>query len=239
LEQEDRANRRQLIEAVRDRTADLWNTVRRLERADDQVRSSIEEMLRRLSLAAELRDNETALHIERMSRYAELLATKLGLSEERSAEILLACRLHDVGKIGIPDRILRKKGPFTAAEFDVMKGHADIGYRLLAGSDAALLRLAGEIARTHHERWDGSGYPRGLTGEAIPLEGRIAAVADCFDALMSKRSYKPALPFEQVIRIMRDGRGTQFDPRLLDLFMGSLDEFLAVAQAQGAAATTK
>jgi putative two-component system response regulator len=239
LESENRVDRRHLVEAVRDRTEDLWNTVRRLEQADSAVRGSIEEMLRRISLTAELRDLETAQHIERMSRYSHLLARKLGLGSEECEQILLASRLHDVGKIGVPDRILRKKGKFTPEEYDVMKEHAAAGFRLLGGTEAGLLQLAATIAHTHHERWDGDGYPQGLAGEAIPLEGRIAAVADCFDALMSKRSYKPALPFGEVIEIMGAGRGTQFDARLLDVFLDSLEEFLLISQEPLTSAITR
>jgi putative two-component system response regulator len=230
LEAESRADKEQLIEAVRDRTGDLWKAVRRLEHADDKARSSIEEMLRKISLAAEPRDMETALHIQTMSRYSETLARKLGLGSERSAQILLASRLHDVGKIGIPDRILRKKGSFTPREYEIMKQHSEIGHKLLGGTDAELLQLAAIVAWTHHERWDGSGYPEGLTGDAIPLEGRIVAVADCFDALMTKRSYRPKLPFDQVIAFMRESRCTRFDPVVLDAFLDSLDEILTIAQ---------
>ncbi|MEX2556477.1 MAG: HD domain-containing phosphohydrolase [Actinomycetota bacterium] len=229
LEVENRLQRHQLVETVRDRTADLWNSVRQVERADNSLRSSIEEMVRRLSMAAEVRDFETAGHIERMSSYAGFLAGKMGLEPERCAQIHLASRLHDVGKISIPDRVLQKKGRFSEADHEVMKQHSEVGYRLLTGTNAGLLDLAADIALTHHERWDGRGYPKGLAGEAIPIEGRIAAVADCFDALSSKRSYKPAFPLGQVVEIMREGRGTQFDPRVLDLFLDSLNDVMAIA----------
>lgn len=230
LEIENRVHREQLIETIRARTAELWNTVQRLENADTGLRSAFEEMVRRLSLAAELRDEETARHIERMSRYSALLAERAGLDSERCDQILLTSRLHDVGKIGVPDRILRKKGKFTPEELETMRRHAEVGHELLAGTDAELLQLAGVIAWTHHERWDGSGYPRGLSGEAIPIEGRIAAVGDVFDALLSKRPYKPAMPIGQAVDVMREERGKTFDPELLDVFIGSLDKALVITE---------
>lgn len=230
LEIESLEHREQLVETIRERTAELWNTVQRLDRMDARLRSSVEEMVLRLSLAAELRDEETAWHIERMSRYSALLARLAGLDSERCDEILLASRLHDAGKIGVADRILRKPGKYTPAEFEAMKRHAEIGRGLFAGSTAELLQLSGLIAWTHHERWDGSGYPRGLSGDAIPVEGRIAAIGDVFDALLSKRPYKPAMPLGPAVDVMRDGRGKHFDPELLDVFLGSLDEALAISQ---------
>lgn len=230
LELDNRTHREQLAETIRERTAELWNTVRRLDKADTQLRSAFEEMIRRLSLAAELHDEETARHIERMSRYSALLARRAGLDSERCEQILLASRLHDVGKIGVADRILRKRGKFTPEEFEVMKRHAEVGHDLFADTDAELLQLSGTIAWTHHERWDGSGYPRGLSGEAIPVEGRIAAVGDVFDALLSKRLYKPPMPLGQAVDVMREGRGKHFDPALLDVFLGLLDEVLAITE---------
>lgn len=190
-------------------------------------------MVRRLSLAAELRDEETAKHIERMSRYSALLARRASLDEEKCAQILLTSRLHDVGKIGVPDRVLRKRGRFTPQDREIMERHAEVGYRLFEQAEAELLMLAGTIAWTHHERWDGSGYPRGLTREGIPLEGRIAAIADVFDALMSKRPYKQALPLGQVLGMMRENGGTHFDPHLTNLFLDPLDEVLGITQQYG------
>jgi putative two-component system response regulator len=231
LEIENRAHRGELVDAVRTRTEELWNSVRSLENKDVRLRAAIEETVLRLSLAAELRDKDTGAHIERVSRYAGLLAERAGLEPERCAEIGLASRLHDAGKISLPDRILRKQGKFTPEEFEIMKGHAESGYRLFAGSAAELLLLAGSIAWTHHERWDGSGYPRGLAGRDIPIEGRIAAIADVFDALMSKRPYKPAFPLGKVLELMREGLGTHFDPELGAMFIDSLDEVLEISSA--------
>ena len=151
-----------------------------------------------------------------------------GLSLE---DLRLATALHDVGKIGVPDGILLKPGSLSPDEYAAMQRHAQIGYQLLAGSTSELLRVAADIALTHHEWWDGSGYPRGLQGEEISEEARIAAVADVFDALTSNRVYRPALPFDEAIAMMRELRGRQFEPRLLDAFFGAMDEITAIREA--------
>jgi len=229
-ELEYRSQREELVEQLRERTEQLWNTSGRLEKSDAMLQDSVEEMVRRLSTATELRDMETAHHIERVSHYCELLSRRAGFNSQQSIQIRMASRLHDAGKIAIPDRILRKRGKFSAEEYETMKQHADIGHQLFDGSDADLLHLAGVIAWTHHEHWDGDGYPRGLAGEAIPIEGRIVCIADVFDALLSERAYKPALPPDRVIDLMRDGREKHFDPELLDLFLEDVDEVFAVAE---------
>jgi putative two-component system response regulator len=202
------------------------------KRAQETLRRSHEETVRRLSTAAELRDDETGAHIERVSRYCELIAERLGLDPAFRDELRIASPMHDVGKIGIPDAILLKPGPLTPEERAEMERHAEIGYRVLTGSGAELLELAATIAWTHHERFDGSGYPRGLSGETIPLEGRIAAVADVFDALTSDRVYRKALPYEEAIALLRDGRGSQFDPRVVDAFLEADDEIRAIMRAR-------
>ncbi|HEX9776223.1 MAG TPA: HD domain-containing phosphohydrolase [Actinomycetota bacterium] len=230
IEAESRSQRADLARTLRERTEDLWRSFRSIEIADVKMRASVEEVVRRLSLAAEVRDPTTVGHIERMSHYSELLAKEAGLEDERCTQILLASRLHDVGKIGIPDRVLRKEGKFTSADHEVMRAHSELGHRMFAGTDAELLKLAGEIALTHHERWDGSGYPGGLRGEAIPVEGRIAAITDVFDALLSKRAYKPAWPVGKVVETMREGSGALFDPELLDAFLGRLDGVMGLAE---------
>ena len=163
------------------------------------ARKAAEETIRRLAIAAEFRDDETARHIQRMSLYCALLARLCGLDPERCELIRIASPMHDIGKIGTPDNILLKPGKFTPEEFKVMTRHAEIGHRILFGSEAEVLKLAASIAWTHHESFDGTGYPRGLVGEAIPLEGRIAAIADAFDALTNVRPYKAAWPVEEAI----------------------------------------
>jgi response regulator RpfG family c-di-GMP phosphodiesterase len=199
-----------------------------LQRAIGQLGASREETISRLALAAEFRDNDTALHTERVSLYAQLLAERLGLDPGEAELIRVASVMHDVGKIGVPDTILLKPGPLTGAEFEQMKRHTQFGNQILAGSGVELLDVAASVALHHHERFDGTGYPAGLAGEAIPLHGRIVAVADVFDALTSPRVYRPAFNVDSAIETMRAGRGTQFDPRALDAFLESLGDVLAI-----------
>ena len=202
-----------------------------------ELQLSQAEMIRRLAFAAEFRNAETGRQTERMSRYCELIARKLELDEERCELIRLASGLHDVGQIAIPDRILLKPGALTDSERRVMERHAEIGHRLLSGSSSELLELAASIALTHHERFDGTGYPRGLAGEAIPLEGRIAAVADVFDAITSARAYRSALPVEDAIEELRRGRGSRFDPLVLDAFLDAIPDLSAIADGPGSIAS--
>ncbi|MDE3225110.1 MAG: response regulator [Nitrospirota bacterium] len=228
LEIENQAHREHLEQMVRERTAELRQAITRLQGAEQSLRLSQEETVQRLAIAAEFRDNATAQHIRRMSHYSALLARRYGLAEERCELIRIASPMHDIGKIGTPDHILLKPGLFTPEEFDAITRHTEMGYRILEGSDSELLRLAATIALTHHEKFDGSGYPKGLVGEAIPLEGRIVAVADAFDALTTKRVYKPAFPPDQAMDIMRQQRGTHFDAALLDTFLASMDDVLLI-----------
>ncbi len=230
LEIENRKHRERLEQDVMQRTLELSQAVTDLEQKEVALRSSREEMIQRLAKAAEFRDNETAEHVMRMSRYCELLARKLKLTDHLCDEIRLASLMHDVGKIGIPDAILLKPGRLTKEEFDTMKTHTDIGFRILSGSHAHLLTLAGSIALTHHEKFDGSGYPRGIVGEEIPIEGRIAAVADVFDALTSKRVYKDPMPISKACDILTEGRDSHFDARIVDLFLDSMDEIMAIRE---------
>ena len=202
------------------RTTALRETIAQLESSDTELRRLREETIRRLSWAAEFRNQETGEHIVRMSLYCALLARLAGLDTEQAELIRIASPMHDVGKIGIPDRILLKPGHLTAEEREVMEAHAEMGHRILAGSGVELLDLAAEMALTHHERIDGSGYPRGLAGNAIPVEGRICAIADVFDALTSDRVYRQAFQPDEARELMLQGRGTQFDADLLDLFVG-------------------
>ena len=214
LEIEQREQREWLESAVLERT--------------EELRRAHEDTIHRLAAAAEFRDDETGQHVQRMSDSCGLLARLAGLPLERCEMIRIASPLHDIGKIGIPDAILLKPGRLTPEEFETMKRHAAIGHEMLAGSRNDLLELAATIAWTHHEKFDGRGYPLGLAGEAIPIEGRIAALADVFDALTSPRPYKEAFPVDKAVAILREGRGTHFDAALLDLFLDSLDEVLAI-----------
>ena len=228
LEIENRNHRVRLEQMVKDRTSELWNAIAQLENAEKELRLSREETIQKLSIAAEFRDDETGRHIERMSRYCGLLAGTMDEDSERVEILRLASQMHDVGKIGIPDQILLKPGPLTPDERVVIERHCDIGYRILVGSKSNLLNVASTVALTHHEKFDGSGYPRGLAGEEIPIEGRIAAIADVFDALTSDRVYKRAMPLGKALDVLREGRGTHFDPDLLDLFLSSFDSVVAI-----------
>jgi putative two-component system response regulator len=189
------------------------------------------EMLDRLALAAEYRDDATGQHAERIGRTSELLALALGLDAPEAKLIGQAARLHDIGKIGIADELLLKPGKYTAEEFRAMKLHPAIGARILSGSTNELLMMAERIALTHHERWDGHGYPSGLAGEAIPLAGRIVTVADVFDALTHRRPYKEPWPVHVAVREIFSEAGTQFDPRVTEAF-ATLDHAALVQPAQ-------
>jgi len=228
LEMENRLHRENLEDVVRTRTIALQQALDWLERSEKELRLSREETIQRLAIAAEFRDSSTAQHIQRMSHYCELLARKYGLSPERCDLIRTASPMHDIGKIGTPDHVLLKPGKFTQEEFGVIAQHAEIGYRILSGSDAELLKVAAVIAYTHHERFDGTGYPRGLKGEAIPIEGRIASIADAFDALTTQRVYKPAFELSHAMELMLKHRGEHFDPELLDVFIASTDELTRI-----------
>lgn len=189
-----------------------------LERTRDLEKTQI-EIVYRLGKAAEYRDEETGQHIQRMSEYCRVLGKAAGLSEKESGLLALASTMHDVGKIGISDTILFKPGKLTDEEWETMKTHATIGARLLSRSDTKLLQEAEAIARTHHEKWDGSGYPQGLRETEIPLYGRIVCIGDVFDALISERPYKKACPVDQALDEIRAGRGSHFDPTLAGLFL--------------------
>ncbi len=174
--------------------------------------------------ALELRDERTGTHSRRMSRLAGLIAWRLGLGEERSDAIRLTCLLHDIGKIGVPDRILLKPGPLTKAQRAVVEQHPLMGYNLLAGTGSPLLDAAAAVALTHHERFDG--YPRRLARFQIPLEGRIATVADVFDALVSDQPYRPRLSLDEAVTTIRRGSGSRFDPEMTAVFLESLNDAL-------------
>jgi putative two-component system response regulator len=186
------------------------------------------DLINRLARAAEYRDNETGMHVIRMSHYTSILAKAAGLNEVECEKIFHAASMHDVGKIGIPDKILLKPARLTEGEFAHMKSHTIIGGRLLEGGNSDLLRIAHDIAMTHHEKWNGKGYPRGLAGEDIPIEGRISAVCDVFDALTSERPYKKEWPVQEAIDELISQKDEHFDSRLVDLFLDNMDEILVV-----------
>lgn len=225
---------------------DLRTAVRQRTR---QLSRSRLEVVHCLARAAEFRDDDTGQHVIRVGHFAKLIAHHAGLPRPFVDMIGFAAQLHDVGKIGIPDSILQKPGPLTDEEFDFMRRHCDMGNRVLSASHLSdhllfgtddlesedtlssedawvspVSGMAATIAMTHHEKWDGSGYPNGLSGKDIPLEGRITAIADVFDALSSKRPYKDAYPIERCFEILQEGRGTHFDPQLLDVFLACRTE---------------
>ena len=187
-----------------------------------QLEISHVEMLTRLARAAEYRDDENDEHIWRVAKTASLLGQELKLSQEQSELLMRAARLHDVGKIAMPDGILFKPTPLSKAEFEVIKTHTTIGAQILSGGHSPLMKMAETIALTHHERWDGTGYPQGLKGEAIPIEGRILALADTLDVLTHDRSYRRAMSVEDAATEIKKERGKQFDPKIVDAFMNLL-----------------
>jgi putative two-component system response regulator len=222
-----------LREAVDDREHRLEGALQDLRLSHDQVWASQAETIFRLARLVEFRDEETGHHLQRMSSYCEILAGKLGLPPERRELVRLASQLHDIGKVAISDTILLKPGKLTEQERGTIETHAQIGYEMLAGSSSEVVQLGALIARAHHEHWDGRGYPLALADEAIPLEGRIAAVADVFDALTSTRVYRPAFPVRTAIATMQDERGTHFDPAVLDAFLEVLPELEPIRRTYG------
>jgi putative two-component system response regulator len=214
LQNEIRDQNKILEEKVQERTKELRET--RLE------------IIHRLGLAAEYRDDDTGFHTIRMSRYCSQLASAYGLDKTTCQMILTASPMHDIGKIGIPDRVLLKPGKLDSEEWEIIKTHSDIGARILSGSQSELLQMAETIALTHHEKWDGSGYPRGLKGEQIPLVGRISAVCDVFDALTSERPYKKAWSIDEAVVEIERCRSKHFDPRLIDIFIHILPDILEI-----------
>jgi putative two-component system response regulator len=209
-----REQNRILEEKVRERTQELRET---------QL-----EIIRRLGRAAEYRDNVTGMHVIRMSQYCARLAREIGWTAEECETLLYASPMHDIGKIGIPDRILLKEGKLNAEEWEIMKSHASIGAELLDGSSSPLMQMAMRIALTHHEKWDGTGYPRGLRGEDIPMVGRIVSLCDVFDALTSERPYKEAWPIEDVMDEILAQAGRHFDPSLVEVFNRILPDLLEI-----------
>jgi len=218
----------QLEEIVEQRTASLRKALEEMAEAQRLAYRAQLDTVERLAIVAEYKDKVTAAHIQRMSEYSAIIARGLKLPPGEVELILHASRMHDVGKIAVPDAILRKPSSLDGTEWSVIRGHPTIGSHILDNSSSKLLQAGRVIALCHHERWDGSGYPAGLEGESIPLWGRICAVADVFDAVTSERPYKPAHSTEEAFRVLREGRGTQFDPQVVDVFFNQLEEILAV-----------
>ncbi|MBL0665633.1 DUF3369 domain-containing protein [Aeromonas jandaei] len=199
-------------------------------RLNEVIADNQREIIYRIGELVETRSKESGLHVKRVALYTEQFCHLLGMSEEQSELIKRASPLHDIGKVGIPDAILHKPGKLTPEEWEIMKTHAQLGQDMLSGSDLALFQIGATIAGNHHEKWNGSGYPRGLKGADIPLEGRIVALADVFDALGSDRCYKKAWPLEKVLALIEEEKGQHFDPQLVELMMANLDKFLEIRE---------
>ncbi|HEX9824087.1 MAG TPA: response regulator [Actinomycetota bacterium] len=223
LERERASLLRELGETVAERTMALRIASEQLAAATGESRKHEEDAFARLQHALSIRHDETGRHVERVGHLAELLGRRLGLSGD-SEGLRVAAALHDVGKIGIPDALLLKPGRLSPEELSIVQRHTQIGYRLLSDSHEGVLGMAASVALSHHERWDGEGYPRGLRGDATPLAGRITAVADAFDAMTHQRVYRPAFTEQEALAALREGRGTQFDADVVDAFLGALDE---------------
>ncbi len=206
---------------VTKRTEELRNALDKLEKA------SLDTIFR-LSVAAEYKDEETGLHVKRMSLYAEAIARQMGFDEHNARTIRYAAVMHDIGKIGIPDKILLKSGKLDVEEWKIMKNHSIIGAKILKDSDAEFIKVGESIALNHHEKWDGSGYPNALKGIEIPIEARIATITDVFDALLSKRPYKESFSIEKAEEIIKEGSGTHFDPKVVDAFFAIKDEIFSI-----------
>jgi putative two-component system response regulator len=220
--------RRQLL---LDRRQHLETLELRVQQQTRAIRVAHEETIHRLVTAAGWRDQETGAHIRRTGLFAEVVAFASGWSKLEAEQLRMAAPMHDVGKIGIPDAILKKPGKLSTEEFEIMKQHTLIGARMLAGSQSPVLQLAESIALCHHERWDGTGYPHGISGEAIPEAARILSIVDVYDALSHDRVYRPAWPEGKVMTAMLEGQGTQFDPRLLAHFLTVLEEIREISEA--------
>lgn len=201
-----------------------------VQKATLAIRAREQETILRLCKAADSRDPETGAHIVRMANYSCLIAQNLQLPEAMQQMILEAAPMHDIGKVGIPDHILLKPGRLSVDEFSIMKTHASLGHQILAGSASETLQMGAEIALSHHEKFDGSGYPQGLRGTDIPLSARIVAVADVFDALTSERPYKRAWEIERAVELLKEGSGKHFDPQCVDAFLADFSQVLAIKE---------
>jgi putative two-component system response regulator len=226
-EREARAYQRELEQSVASQSLETERVRQMLRQSEESLERSRLETVHKLSLAVEVRDQVTGRHLSRMGGYCEEIADRLQLKSKVRETICLAAQMHDIGKIAIPDHILLKPGPLTPRERKQMETHAEIGKQILQGSESPILQLAESIAWTHHEKFDGSGYPRGLGGDHIPMEGRVAAVADVFDAMTRDRPYREAMPLRAAAEIMAEGRGSHFDPDVLDIFMSEIPEATA------------
>jgi response regulator RpfG family c-di-GMP phosphodiesterase len=193
-----------------------------------EIEETQREIIYKMGEVGESRSKETSNHVKRVAEYSYLLALKAGLGQQKADMLLIASPMHDIGKVGIPDKILKKPAKLTQEEFAEMKNHATIGYEILKSSKRPMLRAAAIVAHEHHEKYDGTGYPKGKSGEEIHIFGRILAITDVFDALGSDRCYKKAWSIEKIVDLFKEERGRHFDPTLVDHFLNNLDEFLEI-----------
>ena len=208
----------------------IRHDITQIEKLHDELEDTQREIIYKLGEIGECRSSETGQHVKRVAEYSKLLAIKIGLDEKDVNRLFMSSPMHDIGKVGIPDSILNKNGKLDSSEWEVMKTHAQIGYEILRTSKREILQAAAIVSYTHHERWDGSGYPLGLKGEDIHIFGRITAIADVFDALTSERVYKKAWSLEEVLKLFNEEKGKHFDPNLIDVFMNNLDEILEIKE---------
>ncbi|NQZ52896.1 MAG: HD domain-containing protein [Piscirickettsiaceae bacterium] len=208
-------------------SSDIVTIIKQREDAYNAVAMAHLDTLQRLAVAAEYKDDDTGVHILRMSNFSAIIARAYGMDKEYCRLLLQASPMHDIGKIGIPDRVLKKPGKLTEDEWEVMRKHPEYGYEILSGSEVPVIMLAAEIALAHHEKFDGSGYPNGLSGTEIPLSGRIVALADFFDAVTMDRCYRPAMTDDNAQSLIEIGKGKHFDPEVVDAFLSVLDELIA------------
>jgi putative two-component system response regulator len=223
----------QNVQQLRINSEELNLALSELKNTHQKLRSAYVDTINRLVIASEYKDEDTGDHIIRMSRYCELLAQKTDLSKEEIMNVRYASPMHDIGKIGIPDSILLKPGKLTGEEFDIIKSHTTIGGKILIQSNAKVLQTAYDIAMTHHEKWNGQGYPKGLKKNQIPLVGRIVGIADVFDALTSNRPYKEAYPVNVACDIIRKERENHFDPNMVDIFLDHINDIVAIKNSVG------
>lgn len=206
----------------------LNHSIRDILKLNEEINETQSEMIYTLGEAAEARSRETGYHVKRVAEYSYLLAIKSGFSQEEANMLKLVSPMHDIGKIAIADEILNKPGKLTPEEFEIIKSHVEIGYNLINKSNRKMLKLASVIAYEHHEKYDGTGYPRGLKGEEISIYGRIIALADVFDALASDRAYKKAWEMDRILELIKNERGKHFDPHLVDIFFENLSDFIEI-----------
>lgn len=221
--------RRHLEQLVKERTNELENSYHQLECSNKKLEQAYLDTVRQLGRAADYRDNETGMHVMRVGNFSKLLGLAHGLQESLAELLMYASMMHDIGKIGIRDHILLKPGKLTDEEFAVMKQHPEIGAEIIGDHDADVLKMAKQISLAHHEKWNGKGYPHGLSGEGIPIVGRIVAIADVFDALTSDRPYKKAWTIEDAMLLIEKEAGQHFDPNLVRLFLGMEKELRQIA----------